>query len=45
MVNHPVHKFPSGLWGSSLGEGTQDIQKLIISREIMKEEMLYKVAD
>jgi hypothetical protein len=23
-------------WGSSLGEGTQDVQKLIIFREIMK---------
>jgi alkylation response protein AidB-like acyl-CoA dehydrogenase len=23
-------------WGSSLGEGTQDIQKLIIFREVMK---------
>jgi hypothetical protein len=23
-------------WGSSLGEGTQDIQKLIIFREVIK---------
>jgi acyl-CoA dehydrogenase len=36
MFAHPVHKFPMDAWGSSLGEGTQDIQKLIIFREIMK---------
>jgi hypothetical protein len=23
-------------WGASLGEGTQDVQKLIIFREVMK---------
>ncbi len=37
MVNHPIHKFPLGVWASSLGEGTQDIQKLIIFREIIKQ--------
>jgi alkylation response protein AidB-like acyl-CoA dehydrogenase len=37
MQDHPVHKFPMDAWGSSLGEGTQDVQKLIIFREIMKE--------
>jgi hypothetical protein len=31
-----VHKFPMDAWGSSLGEGTQDVQKLIIFREVMK---------
>lgn len=36
MENHPVHKFPLGVWASSLGEGTQDVQKLIIFREIIK---------
>jgi hypothetical protein len=24
------------VWGSALGEGTQDVQKLIIVREVMK---------
>jgi hypothetical protein len=24
------------VWGSSLGEGTQDVQKLIIFREVIK---------
>jgi alkylation response protein AidB-like acyl-CoA dehydrogenase len=33
---HPIHKFPMDAWGSSLGEGTQDVQKLIIFREVMK---------
>jgi alkylation response protein AidB-like acyl-CoA dehydrogenase len=33
---HPIHKFPMDAWGSSLGEGTQDIQKLVIFRELMK---------
>jgi len=36
MYEHPIHKFPMDAWGSSLGEGTQDIQKLIIFREVMK---------
>ena len=36
MQDHPVHRFPMDAWGSSLGEGTQDVQKLIIFREIMK---------
>jgi alkylation response protein AidB-like acyl-CoA dehydrogenase len=34
---HPVHKFPMDAWGASLGEGTQDVQKLIIFRELMKQ--------
>ena len=36
MFEHPVHKFPMDTWASSLGEGTQDVQKLIIFREVMK---------
>jgi alkylation response protein AidB-like acyl-CoA dehydrogenase len=36
MLDHPIHKFPMDAWASSLGEGTQDIQKLIIFREVMK---------
>jgi len=37
MLEHPVHKFPMDAWAASLGEGTQDVQKLVIFREIMKE--------
>ena len=33
---HPIHKYPMDTWGSALGEGTQDVQKLIIFREFMK---------
>ncbi len=33
---HPVHKFPMDAWAVSLAEGTQDVQKLIIFREIMR---------
>ena len=33
---HPSHKDPLEAWGSSLGEGTQDIQKLVIFREVRK---------
>jgi len=36
MRDHPIHKFPMDAWGSSLGEGTQDVQKLIIFREVIK---------
>jgi alkylation response protein AidB-like acyl-CoA dehydrogenase len=36
IFEHPVHKFPMDAWASSLGEGTQDVQKLIIFREVMK---------
>jgi len=36
MLEHPVHKFPMDAWAASLGEGTQDVQKLVIFREIMK---------
>lgn len=36
ILEHPIHKFPMDAWGASLGEGTQDIQKLIIFRELIK---------
>ena len=36
MADHPVHKFPMDVWAASLGEGTQDVQKLVIFREMMK---------
>ena len=36
ILEHPIHKFPMDAWAASLGEGTQDVQKLIIFREIMK---------
>lgn len=38
VFEHPVHKFPMDAWAASLGEGTQDVQKLIIFREMMKRE-------
>jgi alkylation response protein AidB-like acyl-CoA dehydrogenase len=37
VFSHPIHKYPMDAWASSLGEGTQDIQKLVIYRELMKE--------
>ena len=37
VFDHPAHKFPMDAWAASLGEGTQDVQKLIIFREMMKE--------
>ncbi|MFP5213101.1 MAG: acyl-CoA dehydrogenase family protein, partial [Acidobacteriota bacterium] len=36
IFDHPIHKYPMDAWGSSLGEGTQDVQKLVIFRELMK---------
>jgi alkylation response protein AidB-like acyl-CoA dehydrogenase len=38
VFEHPIHKYPMDAWASSLGEGTQDVQKLIIFREFMKME-------
>jgi alkylation response protein AidB-like acyl-CoA dehydrogenase len=35
--DHPIHKFPMDAWAVSLAEGTQDIQKLIIFRELIKQ--------
>ncbi len=37
IKEHPIHKFPMDAWASSLGEGTQDVQKLIIFRELIKQ--------
>jgi alkylation response protein AidB-like acyl-CoA dehydrogenase len=39
VFDHPAHKFPMDAWAASIGEGTQDIQKLIIFREMMKEKI------
>jgi alkylation response protein AidB-like acyl-CoA dehydrogenase len=36
IFEHPIHKYPMDAWAASLGEGTQDVQKLVIFREIMK---------
>ena len=36
IYEHPVHKFPLDAWASALGEGTQDVQKLVIFREFIK---------
>ena len=33
---HPIHNFPMDAWAVSLAEGTQDVQKLVIFRELMK---------
>jgi alkylation response protein AidB-like acyl-CoA dehydrogenase len=35
ILEHPIHKFPMDAWAVSLGEGTQDVQKLVMFREIM----------
>ena len=35
IFDHPIHKYPMDVWGSSLGEGTQDVHKLVIYRAIM----------
>ncbi len=34
--DHPIHKFPMDAWAVSLAEGTQDVQKLVIFRELIK---------
>ena len=36
MAEHPIHDYPLDAWASSLGEGTQDVQKLVIVRELLK---------
>ncbi len=36
IFEHPIHKYPMDAWAASLGEGTQDVQKLIIFRELIK---------
>ncbi len=40
VVEHPVHKFPLDAWAVALGEGTQDVQKLVIFREVLKRSSL-----
>jgi alkylation response protein AidB-like acyl-CoA dehydrogenase len=37
IKEHPIHKFPMDAWASSLGEGTQDVQKLVIFRELIRQ--------
>jgi alkylation response protein AidB-like acyl-CoA dehydrogenase len=39
VYEHPIHKFPLDVWAASLGEGTQDVQKLVIFREVMRREI------
>ena len=34
--DHPVYRFPLDARAAALGEGTQDVQKLIILRELLK---------
>ncbi len=41
IFEHPIHKYPMDAWAASLGEGTQDVQKLIIFRELMKKQDLF----
>ncbi|MBI1988030.1 MAG: acyl-CoA dehydrogenase family protein [Nitrospinae bacterium] len=36
IEDNPIYKFPLDAWASALGEGTGDIQKLVISRELRK---------
>ncbi|NNF98852.1 MAG: acyl-CoA/acyl-ACP dehydrogenase [Desulfobacteraceae bacterium] len=37
IQDHPIHKFPMDAWAASLGEGTQDVQKLVIFRQMLKQ--------
>ena len=37
IFEHPIHKYPMDTWAASLGEGTQDVQKLVIFRELMRQ--------
>jgi alkylation response protein AidB-like acyl-CoA dehydrogenase len=41
VFEHPIHKYPMDAWASSLGEGTQDVQKLIIFRALAGREELF----
>ena len=36
VKEHPIHNYPMDAWAVSLAEGTQDVQKLVIFRELMK---------
>ena len=42
VFEHPIHRYPMDAWASSLGEGTQDVQKLIIFRALMGREELFE---
>jgi alkylation response protein AidB-like acyl-CoA dehydrogenase len=42
IFEHPIHKYPMDAWAASLGEGTQDVQKLIIFRELLRKEDLFE---
>jgi alkylation response protein AidB-like acyl-CoA dehydrogenase len=42
VFEHPIHKYPMDAWASSLGEGTQDVQKLIIFRALIGREELFE---
>lgn len=42
IFEHPIHKYPMDAWAASLGEGTQDVQKLIIFRELLKKEDIFE---
>jgi alkylation response protein AidB-like acyl-CoA dehydrogenase len=45
IFEHPIHKYPLDVWAASLGEGTQDIQKLIIFRELMKNDEIGYISE
>ena len=34
---HPIHKYPLDTWAAALGEGTQDVHKLVIWREVLRQ--------
>ncbi len=36
MEDHPIHRYPLDAWAVSLAEGTQDVQKLVIFREVKR---------
>jgi alkylation response protein AidB-like acyl-CoA dehydrogenase len=38
VFEHPIHKYPMDAWAASLGEGTQDVQKLVIFRELLRKQ-------
>jgi alkylation response protein AidB-like acyl-CoA dehydrogenase len=42
IFEHPIHKYPMDAWAASLGEGTQDVQKLVIFRELQKKQDLFE---
>ena len=35
IFESPIHKYPMDAWAASLGEGTQDVHKLVIFRHLM----------